>query len=196
MLCSHFLSPSAEMCVNVINKCCYVSAPVVQVSELMQQRSSVWMHNSSLSSTLSMPLVHFLAYIIFHDFQKAPHITHTNTHAYAHPRSFPGILEHNFLVLESFDLSDRTVRGDRKEKQKERELICPVRSVCACFSPLSNLTSNLILIRDCGTSWMDIPNMRTKQSETVTDSLRCGWFSNSTPDLTQDRNQAEPTWRS
>lgn len=77
---SHFCFPPAEPCVDVINKCCYVSASAVQVSELMQQRSSVWMHNSSLSSMLSMPLFHFLSCIIFHDFQKAPHITHPCVH--------------------------------------------------------------------------------------------------------------------
>lgn len=45
--------PLAKLCVNLINKHCYVSA--VQVSKLMQQPSSARMHNSSLSFT------HFLA---------------------------------------------------------------------------------------------------------------------------------------
>lgn len=79
----------------MVNKCCYVSASVGQVSELMQQRQQ-----SGCTTPLFAPLCQFLSFtfcpIIFHDFQKAPHITHTHTythtpmhmHAGTHPTLF------------------------------------------------------------------------------------------------------------
>lgn len=104
-----------------VNKCCYVSASVVQVSELMQRRQQ-----SACTTPLFLPLCQCLSFtfspISSFTISKKPLISHT----YAHPHSFPGIQKHNFLVLESCDLSDR-------DRESERTDNLFVQSDC-CFS--------------------------------------------------------------
>lgn len=134
----------------MVNKCCYVSASVGQVSELMQQRQQ-----SGCTTPLFAPLCQFLSFtfcpIIFHDFQKAPHITHTHTYTHTHAdarrhtsHSFPGILGLHFLVLESFDLSDRTVKGDSQRKQNDTELVCPIKFLYFSDRPTSSQRGLLV----------------------------------------------------
>lgn len=122
---SLFLFLRVQMLLIMVNRCCYASASVHQVSVLMQRRQQSG-RTTPLRQCISFTLSPISSFTIF----RKPLITHTlDTHLH----SFPGTLERDFLVLDSFDLSDRTVRGRETVggNHEDRKLTCPLsKAMC------------------------------------------------------------------